>query len=225
MPKVSVILTVYNKPQWLRQCIDSVLAQTFDDWELIVLEDNSPNQEVKNILEQYSSNEKIKIYYSDVTEEDRYKTARYATLINHGVRNMSSGEYISYLTDDDFYYPNRLEKMAKMLDITGVPIVYGNQQVVDADGNPSGIRETQGILDSAWNIVDHNSVMHRRDVFFEAEGWPDSPDIWGGADAHFWERVTSLGHKFYPIEGAPLDAKRYHTGSVQWLVHNGQFFP
>lgn len=225
MPRVSVILTVYNKPQWLNECIDSVLNQTYDDWELIILEDNSPKPEVKIILESYKLNDKIQIYYSDIQEEERYKTARYATLINHGVRTMSSGEFITYLTDDDFYYPDRLEKMVKMLDISGVPIVYGNQQTVDENGNLCGIRETKGILDSAWNVVDHNSVMHRRELFDEAGGWPDSPDIWGGADAHFWERLTNLGHKFYPINGKPLDAKRYHTESVQWLVHNGKFFP
>jgi spore maturation protein CgeD len=166
MPKVSIILTVYNKPQWLRECIDSVINQTYDNWQLIILEDNSPLPEVREIIQSYLPNDKIKVYYSDVTEEERYKTARYATLINYGVRNLSEGEYITYLTDDDFYYPHRLQKMVECLSVDNVSIVYGNQQVVDADGNKAGIRYTDGILYDAWNKFDHNSVMQRKEIFY-----------------------------------------------------------
>lgn len=225
MPKVSVILTVYNKPQWLRECIDSVINQTYEDWELIILEDNSPNLEVKDIIESYSHYKNIFIYYSDINELDRYKTTRYATLINHGIRELSTGDYITYLTDDDFYYPDRLRKMAQMLETKGVDVVYGNQQVVDASGNHAGIRETKGILDSAWNLVDHNSVMHTRKVYFETDGWPEDPGAWGGADSYFWLKINNLGYQFYPIEGEPLDAKRYHEDAVQWKISNNVFFP
>jgi len=228
MHKVSVILTVYNKPQWLREAIDSVISQTYEDWELLIMEDNSPLPEVREIIESYFPNDKIKVFYSDVTEEERYKTARYATLINYAVYNMCSGDYITYLTDDDFYYPHRLEKMIEAISVDGVNIVYGNQQIVDVDGNHAGVRHIDGILDNAWNKVDHNSVMHKKELFYEVGGWDNTPDIWGGADAHFWRKLTDAGHKFYPvgeIDDKPLEAKRYHTGSVQWLVHNGLFFP
>jgi spore maturation protein CgeD len=228
MPKVSVILTVYNKPQWLKECIDSVIAQTYSDWELIILEDNSPLPEVREIIESYLPNSQIKVYYSGITEGERYKTTRYATLINYGISNFSTGEYITYLTDDDFYYSHRLGKMVECISADGVSIVYGSQQIVDADGNHAGVRYVDGVLDNAWNKVDHNSVMHKKELFNEVGGWSDTPDIWGGADAHFWRKLTDAGYRFYPVGDAndpPLEAKRYHQGSVQWLVHNGLFFP
>lgn len=225
MPKVSVILTVYNKPQWLKQSIDSVVNQTFQDWELIIMEDNSPDPLVREIIETYTDDPRVTAVFSDVTEEERYKTTRYATLINQAVNDISSGDYITYLTDDDYYYPHRLAVMVKELEEKNASVVYGNQDVVDADGNCSGVREVSGILDDAWNKVDHNSVMHAKECFIEVGGWADTPDIWGGGDAHFWRKLTEAGYKFYPVEGASTEAKRYHEGSVQWLVHNGKFFP
>ena len=93
MPKTSIVLTVYNKPQWLNQCMDSVLAQTDADWELLVMEDNSPDERVREIIHTYDD-PRILTYFSGVQESERYATARYCTLINKAVREMSSGKYI-----------------------------------------------------------------------------------------------------------------------------------
>jgi spore maturation protein CgeD len=224
MPKVSVLLTVYNKPQWLKECIDSVINQTYENWELIILEDNSPEPMVQEILSSYADH-RIKIYTSNISEEDRYKTTRYASLINLGVFQIATGDYITYLTDDDFYYPNRLESMIKALEDESIDIVYGSQRSIQPNGTTIEVRDTQGILDVAYNIVDHNSVMHRTQLFYDVGGWPDNPEYWAGADAYFWNRITDAGHKFYPVEGGPYEAKRYHGDSVQYLVHNGRFFP
>jgi spore maturation protein CgeD len=226
---VSVILTVYNKPQFLRECIDSVLNQTYQNWELIILEDNSPNPEVRQIIDSYDD-PRIVTYFSEVSETDRYKTARYATLINIGFL-MSEGDYITYLTDDDFFYPHRLERMVAELQKPGISAVYGPQQTVDATGGKGGIRETKGILGPStgtegFNNIDHNSVMHTREVFVKAKGWYDVAGVWGGADAYFWRRVNEAGYDFYPIDDVPpMDAKRYHETNVQTLIVKGIFFP
>ena len=52
--KVSIILTVYNKPEWLNECIDSVINQTYENWELFIMEDNSPNPAVRQIIDSYN---------------------------------------------------------------------------------------------------------------------------------------------------------------------------
>lgn len=228
MTKVSVILTVYNKPRWLKECIDSVIGQTYQDWELIIMEDNSPDSRVKSILENdYSFHPKIKIHYSNTAEENRFKTARYATLINEGIRNHSSGKYITYLVDDDYYFPWRLETMVKTLESRAIDIVYGSQLFVDAEGRIAGYRKTQGILENAWDKVDHNSVMHTRRVFDQAGGWDDDPGTWGGSDSYFWRRIAwNTPYEFYPLsDNMPNEAKRYHDDSIQWAMSNNNFFP
>lgn len=227
---VSVIMTIYNKPKWLNEAIDSVLNQTYENWQLLLMEDNSPNPEVRRIIESYND-PRIEVHYSDITEAERYKTARYATLINDAGFRHAKGDYYTYLTDDDFYYPHRLQTMVDGLEADHVSVVYGAQQIVDADGGKAGVRGPFGILtgygdnDSAFNKVDHNSVMHTRKSFFDADGWYDVPGVWGGADAYFWRRLHEAGYTFYPVSDSdnPLEAKRYHTESVQWLMSNNLF--
>jgi glycosyltransferase involved in cell wall biosynthesis len=220
--KVSVILTVYNNSQWLNQCIDSVLNQTYSNLELIILEDNSSDKNVELILSSYND-DRIKIYKSNISEDQRKATARYATLINIGIRDFATGDYITYLTNDDYYHANRLEAMVNALEDECVDVVYGAQRLANFNDDELGTRWTAGILDIAACAVDHNSLMHRANVFYEAGGWDDHPMHWGAADAVFWNRISATGRKFYPVDGGPFETKRYHDNSVQSLLSNGIF--
>lgn len=231
-PKVSVLLTVYNKPEWLKECIDSVVEQTFEDWELLVLEDNSPDPRVREILESYTD-PRIRLFYANTTEEERYATARYATMINLGFP-YTSGEYITYLVDDDRYYPHRLQTLVDYMDAhPDHKVVYHPLVNIDTEGIQRGVRGIKGILDGLtedtqpFNYVDHNQVMHVRQAFIDVCGWYDVSGVWGGADAYFWRRLTEAGYKFYPVgdNADPLAGKRYHANNVQTQIVEGRFFP
>ena len=228
MIKASVILTSYNRPYYLMQSISSVLNQSTRDFELIICDDNSPDPLVREILDTFEEHDShVRVYHSEVKEEDRYKTARYATMINHAVRKMAKGEYITYLTDDDIFYPDRLERGIEMLDANpDYQVIYFNQNVLSIDLAIEGVRHfNDEPMNPAYNKIDHNSVMHRNKLFFQVGGWPDSPGIWGGADAHFFKRINDRGILFMPVGGHPGDGHRYHTESVQWKLANDIFFP
>lgn len=231
MPEVSIIMTCYNKPDWLAESMDSVMNQTFQDWELWVMDDNSP-QAVWDILWPYDEDPRVHLFNSQIREEDRYATARYATLINRAF-NMTRGDYITYLVDDDMYYPDRLQIMMDFAHAhPDYDVMYHSLENIDADSNPGGVRPVKGILDGlteetqAFNYVDHNMVMHTRQAFIDANGWYDVPGVWGGADAYFWRRLNEAGYVFHPIDDPrPLGAKRYHHKNVQSLIVQGKFFP
>lgn len=230
---VSVITTIYDKPQFLNECIESVLNQTYTNFELILLDDNSPNPKVREIMESYDDPRIIR-WYSDINEIDRYKTARYATLINFGVYNFSSGDYITYLVDDDVYYPDRLQTLVEFIEANPeVDVVYHPLVNIDTEGKRGGVRGVKGILDGlsddtrAFNYLDHNQVLHRRDVFFKVGGWDDSWNMWGGADAYFWKKITDSHTYFYPVgtNDHPLGGKRFHADNVQARIVEKRFFP
>jgi spore maturation protein CgeD len=232
-PKVSILMTCYNKPEWLKECIDSVINQTFTDWELLIFDDNSPDPEVFKILDQYVDHPQVAIWNSLVTEDERYETARYATLIN-AMFPWSKGEYITYLVDDDKYYPDRLQVLVDHMDANpDHQVVYHPLYNIDADGNPGGVRGIKGILDGktdetkAFDYVDHNMVMHTRQAFIDAGGWYDVKGVWGGADAYFWRRLNEAGYLFYPVgdNSHPLAGKRYHHKNVQTMMVENRFFP
>lgn len=230
-PQVSVIMTCYNKPEWLRQSIDSVLNQTYQDWEMFIMDDNSGSA-VWEILDSYNDRRIIKMN-SHIAEHQRYDSARYATQINTAFPK-TSGKYVTYIVDDDIYYPDRLQVMVDYMDENpSHEVVYHALGNIGEDSRIASIRPTKGILDGltketqAFNYVDHNMVMHTRKPFIDADGWYDVPGVWGGADAYFWRRLNEAGYSFYPVgdNDKPLGSKRYHTKNIQRLIVEGILFP
>ena len=227
--KVSVILTSYNNPKYLRRAIESVVNQTYDNFELIIADDNSSNEEVINIIEEYASLDDVIAFNSNIKEEDRLKTARYATQINTGVRRFSNGEYLMFLADDDYFYPTMLEKMMSYVDKTEHDIVFCAQHVKDIHDNIDGggmdgrgVRFFNEPLVRGADKLDHNQVMTSRSAYNAVKGWNDEEWCWSGADAVFYDRLEKAGYTFYPIDTSePLQAKMYRENSVQWNMANG----
>ena len=100
-PIVSVILTSYNQGQWLREAIESVLAQTCRAWELIVI-DNGSTDHSPAITEEYRTHPQIKVL--------RYERNSPHTMICNAGVSLSRGRYISLLCSDDYYLPTKLER-------------------------------------------------------------------------------------------------------------------
>lgn len=226
--KISIILTSYNKPTFLKKAIESVLSQTFKNFELIVADDNSPNPEVWNVINSFSD-KRIISFNSNISDKDRRKTARYATQINYAVTHYSSAKYICYLADDDYYYPQMLERMYDYAEKTNYDVIFCAQHIVDEDGNIDGggvdgrgIRFFTMPLIRGADKLDHNQVMTTRSAFDKVHGWNDEEWCWSGADAAFYDKLEKAGYKFYPIEYQdPLQAKVYRVNSVQWNMTNG----
>lgn len=211
MPRVSVILTSWNKPAFLQEAINSVLAQTYRDFELLILDDNSDDPAIAPILDRYRKHPKCRVWESDVSPADRRLKVRYAVLANVGLQ-MATGWYVTYLCDDDLYLPHRLERMVERLDRVDCAVVYGAQRLVQ-DGREIGMRAATEILTDAYCKVDHSSVMHVKGVAEYVKGWDESPEYWRIADAMFWRRMNNAGYAFHPIPEA-LDIHRFHAASV-----------
>lgn len=106
MPKVSVLMPVYNtKEEYLREAIESILNQTFTDFEFIIINDGSTNNSEEVIL---SYNDKRIKYY-------RQKNQGIANSLNNGL-DVACGEYIARMDSDDISLPTRLEKEVNILD-------------------------------------------------------------------------------------------------------------
>jgi glycosyltransferase involved in cell wall biosynthesis len=227
--KVSIVLTSYNNPKYLPRAIESVLNQTYDNFELIIADDNSSDKEVIDIIQGYVGHGKAIAFNSNIKEEDRLKTARYATQINTGVTHFCTGDYLMYLADDDYFYPTMLEKMMSYVDKTNHDVVFCAQHVKDIDDNIDGggidgrgVRFFNEPLLRGADKLDHNQVMTSRVAYDAVNGWNDEAWCWSGADAVFYDRLENAGYVFYPIDTSePLQAKMYRENSVQWNMTNG----
>lgn len=225
MPQVSVILISYNAGQYLPQAVDSVLNQTFEDWELLLMDDGSTQESVLYelaVLEE-GGDERVHVTRLNPSEEGRRASCRYASLINLAAQS-ARGEYVTYLAGDDWFMPTRLERM--VLELGQFPpreVVYGSQHLYNEGIDfPFATRWAYGRLENAFELVDLNSVMHTMESFRKVGGWPDSPDIWRNADAHMWNRLTGAGYAFWPVPGEPTDCKRYREQSVDARVIRGE---
>ncbi|MED4206758.1 glycosyltransferase [Neobacillus mesonae] len=225
-PLVSIILTSYNKPNSVGKAIESVINQLYTHWELFIMDDNSNTETVQTIMK-YLKNPKIHYFNSHIEESERYKTTRYATLINKAIPK-TKGKYICYLTDDNIYLPNRLKTMVHLLERRkDVDIVYSEQLVKILSNNRKKInqivRKTQGIQYKAAGRVDHCSVMHTRKIVNEVYKkyggyWNDDPQFWINGDAAFWKRLNEF-KPFYPIPQI-LDVTWKFPESFQRLYTN-----
>lgn len=102
--KVSVIIPTYNRAHYLRHAIDSVLAQTYSDLELIVIDDGSTDN-TKSVVESYKNS----IVY-------RYINNSGPAIARNTGMQLAQGEYIAYLDSDDIYYPRKIEIQVAFLD-------------------------------------------------------------------------------------------------------------
>lgn len=115
--KVSVIITTYGIPLYLGKAIHSVLSQTFTSIELIVVDDNNPNTEARNLTErlvQEFIDSGYNLVYLRHKQNENGAVAR-----NTGLK-VASGKYIAFLDNDDEYFPERIEKCLKEIENSNV---------------------------------------------------------------------------------------------------------
>ncbi len=127
MPKVSVILPTYNRAKYISRAIDSVLAQTYKDWELIIIDDGSTDN-TKEVVEPYLKDKRIKYVWK---ENGGVSSAR-----NKGL-DMATGEFVAFLDSDDFYMPEKLEKSLEVFDRYPDVILVAHNVVNFFDENSS----------------------------------------------------------------------------------------
>lgn len=151
MPKVSVIIPTYNRAKYLSEAIDSVLAQVYQDFEIIIVDDGSTDN-TRNIVEKYVKNfpEKIRYFFQ---EKKGSSAAR-----NNGIRN-AKGEYIAFLDSDDKWLSEKLEKQMKLIKNEDVGFVYSNAYVENNGKMTSRIKPTSAVLDFYGLFCEGKSIV------------------------------------------------------------------
>lgn len=102
LPKISIIVPVYKAETYLHRCVDSILAQTFTDWELILVDDGSPDQSGKICDEYAKKDQRVKVIHK---ENGGVSSARQRGL------DESVGEYTIHADPDDWVEPEMLDEL------------------------------------------------------------------------------------------------------------------
>jgi glycosyltransferase involved in cell wall biosynthesis len=116
MAAISVIMLSHNRPQFIREAINSVLWQTFSDFELLIIE-NSTDSFTRPIVESYNDS-RIKVFYENPTVEERKAQCIVAVYSNKYV-DIATGKYLYFVCDDDMILPTCLEEHYKFSEANG----------------------------------------------------------------------------------------------------------
>jgi glycosyltransferase involved in cell wall biosynthesis len=205
-PRVSVLMSVYNSEHFLREAIESILNQTFSDFEFIIINDGSKDESLK-IIKSYSD-KRIKL----VSRENKGLTAS----LNEGLK-LAKGEYIARQDSDDISVPTRLEKEVQYLDEhPKTALVGSNYTVMDMDGTkltttnvftwPADLKLTQ----ITCNQYGHGSIMLRRSILKDVGDYDKSVGF--VEDYDLWTRISQVAD-IANIE-EPLYLYRRNTESI-----------
>lgn len=189
-PKVSVIISTYNRPEKLKLAIESVQRQTFQDFEIIVVHDGPT-------------------WFPAVKMDDDSKITWINLEANFGndtkPKNtgilQSKGKYICFLDDDNQYRPEHLQVLVKALDENpDVAMVYGDRWVIDeVEGkNQLGIaRDFTPALLAKHNYIDTSDALVRREALFSVGGFDERYKKY--VDWNLWLRLEKYGYTFKRI--------------------------
>ncbi len=184
-PVISVIIPVYNGAQYVTEAISSVLAQTFNDWELIIIDDGSTD-ETLTLLNQFQD-ARIKI----ISREHRGLIAS----LNEGLA-LAQGEFIARLDADDICLPYRFEKQLVVFANPEIALVGSWAYKIDADGQEFGVMSypPADYHSIKKYFLKHNpfiqsSVMMRRSALQVVGGY--SPRFKVAEDYELWSRLLA----------------------------------
>ena len=196
---IAVILLSYNRPTLVQKAIESVLNQTYEDFKLYIVDNNS-RREVQDMLELWQNiyPDKIVLHFFDTKEEDRMKKCWISIMVNWGIKN-STEEYICMLTDDMWYDKNRLERIAKHLGKHPSKVVYGTQITQKADGEVVRIRPALDVLLPNNKGLAGEQLVFHRSLIDEIGYWNESSTVNTCMDREFQLRIP---YKRIPVKGA-----------------------
>jgi len=209
-PKVSVIIPAYNCARYIAEAIDSVLAQTYQDFEIIVVDDESTD----------GTGEVVR-RYGDRVRYIRQKNRGPSGAKNTGIQ-AARGEYVSTLDGDDLWMPERLEKLVPLLDQQPeLGFVYGDCYRIDETPDriqPRTAFQIHGGARRGWvlerlvmvNFVPSQSVLIRRRALDTVGLFDESYRI--GEDWDLWLRLAAR----YPVDFIPdvVAMRRQHAQNI-----------
>lgn len=193
-PKISIITPVYDpKEKWLRACIESVLNQTYDNWEFCIADDASTKPYVKKVLEEYKKQDKrIKVVY-------RKKNGHICRASNSALK-LATGEFIALLDHDDGIAPHALYEVVKLLNKhKDADFIYSDEDKLEIDGtrvDPFFKPDWSPDMFLSTNYLCHLSVI-RKKLVDRVGGF--RPGYEGSQDYDLFLRVTEKTDKIYHI--------------------------
>lgn len=188
-PLVSVLMTVYNREKYIAEAIESVIASTYQNWELIIVDDQSKDRSVEIAREYEKKDNRIKLYINEVNLGDYPNRNRAAS--------HAKGKYLKYLDADDMIYKYTLNYMVEAMENEESAALGLSVNIIDGNvpyPEISDCKDTYSVEYIGKSILGcgPSASIIRRDIFDSIGGFSGKKYI---GDHELWLKIASK----YPI--------------------------
>jgi glycosyltransferase involved in cell wall biosynthesis len=227
-PLVSIVFTSYNHKEYLRQALESLLNQSYSNFELIIIDDCSTDGS-QEILKEYASDPRVNLILSEVNSGSYVRSSNYGA-------SFAKGDYILFAQCDDFAEPNQLEVLVTSAEEnTTVGVVFSKSNLVDENGvafsndlvgrelsfkrhiGKTRIirgREMRDFLAFSCVIPNLSAALIKRDLYVKVGGLSDEFIV--VADWDFWLKLSEKTDFYYLTEA--LNNFRQHGTTIRSSV-------
>lgn len=192
-PLVSVIVPCYNMERFITDTINSVINQTFADWELLITDDASTDETVK-LIQSLAENDN-RIHVSINPEHSGIATSRNCCIQN------AKGRFLAFLDADDLWHPDKLQRQLQFMQEHEVAFCYSAYELIDESGKPLG-KTIKTAGDLTYKAFLHNTIIGCSTVMIDTEkvGAVVVPDFRTSEDTATWLNLLRQGFKAYAVE-------------------------
>lgn len=211
MPLVSIITPSYNSEDFISQTINSIINQTYINWELLITDDCSTDETVAVITKYIFLDKRIKLYKLK-------NNLGSATARNNSINN-SSGEYIAFCDSDDLWYPNKLETQLQIMTNKNLAFCFTGYEIIDykgmslnitVDSTQSGSFSYSDMLKKKATIGCCTVMLHKMSF----SGLLEMPNIRTGQDYAFWLKLLKHSNHFAYVLPKILSKYRITPNSI-----------
>ena len=196
---VSIVLPTYNRGYCIARTVDSIVSQSYQDWELIVV-DNSSTDNTASILSRYRDDSRISV--ARVNNGGIIARSR-----NKGIE-LSKGSIVAFIDSDDPWLPSKLEKCVRRIECGNEFVYHGLYEITQRRLTSSkrlglGRRLKEPVVKDlvvSGNAIATSSVVVSRELLSRCHGFNEDKDLVGIEDYDMWVRIACLTDDFYFID-------------------------
>lgn len=218
---VSIIMPMHNSARYIGEAISSVIAQSYTDWELLVVDDLSTDNSVEIVKGYAQQDSRIHLLYN--TRHLGMPSAPRSEGVKH-----AKGQYIAFLDSDDCWLPRKLEEQLPLFAAPTVAIVYSNYEKISENGERTGrVVAAPSQVDYAQMLYG-NIIGNLTGIYDRAKtGLVPIPDV-HHEDYAMWLSILKKGfiakntnaiHGLYRVMGSSVSSNKFNLLSWQWNIY------
>lgn len=225
MKLISIITPAYNAEKFIGSTIESVLSQTYTNWEMLIVDDCSSDGTVKVVEEYCNTDARIKLIKH--SENQGVAAARNTALAN------ANGEYIAFLDSDDMWSPQKLDRQYRFMEDNGYVLTYTAYQKYDSEANKKG-KVISVPKKMTRNAIFYNTAIACLTVMVNKTQVGDfaMPLLKHSEDQCTWQDILSRGYSayglnenlaLYRVSSGSLTSNKSRAAKSQWKVYRNYY--